>query len=276
VNRLQFDLGFLLFVFFMIAMTNFIDTTAYAARLAGVRTTQLAVANSLFAMLTFGSRMTTFLYLTPIAGIVEHAVKEGSNPFYALEFVLLGAAVGTAAAILLMPATHLFYELGIRKMEEHGTAMRVFRSLFMTRQGMKQIAQCWRAPKWSMWKGISWEGVPKDMIVMNAILYGLFTVGSIAAYYAGALEPDYRLTASSLSPAINAIAAFLLLFLVDPRGALIMDNGIQRKIDMGVVKSSMVFLAISRLAGTVLSLLVLYPGGLFVAFLAKIFSKLMG
>ncbi|WP_231705655.1 lipid II flippase family protein [Effusibacillus lacus] len=272
----QFEVGLLLFIFVMIAVTNFIDTTAYAARLAGVRTKQLAVANSLFAMLTFGSRMTTFLYLPLIAGIVETAAKQGTDPFFALEFVLLGAAVGTAAAILLLPATDRFYELGIQQMEKHETSMRVFKSLFFSKQGLKELAGCWRAPKWSMWKGIGWEGVPKDMIILNAVLYGLFTVGSIAAYYAGAFEPDIRLLGSSLSGAINAVAAFLLLFLVDPRGALIMDQGIHRKLDMGVVRSSMVLLAVSRLAGTILSLLVLYPGGMFVAFLAKLIDRFIG
>lgn len=270
----QIGAGYLLFIFLMIALTNFFDTTSYAARLAGVRTKQLAIANSLFAMLTFGSRMTTFFYLTPIGALTDRSVNRGFDPLIALEFVLLGAPVGTALAIVLLPATDRFYELGIDRMERQGTAMRVFKSLFFTRQGLRELARCWRLPKWSMWKGLSLQGVPKDMIVMNAILYGFFTVGSIAAYYAGSLEPDYKGTAISFSPAINAIAAFLLLFLVDPRGAIIMDQGIHRKIEMNVVKSSMVFLAVSRLAGTILSLLVLYPGAHVVAYLAKLFHRI--
>ncbi|MFC4766867.1 lipid II flippase family protein [Effusibacillus consociatus] len=267
----QIGIGHLLFVFLMIALTNFFDTTSYAARLAGVRTKQLAVANSLFAMLTFGSRTTTALYLPAIAGIAQRAINQGFDPLFPLQFVLLGAAVGTAAGIALLPATDKFYELGISRMEQQGTAIGVFKSLCLKKSGLRDLAACWRWPKWSMWKGISLAGVPKDMIFMNAILYAFFTVGSIATYYAGSLHPEVALTATGLAPAINAVGAFLLLFLVDPRGAIIMDQGIQRKVPMEVVKSSMVYLALSRFAGTVLSILVLYPAALFVAWLAKFF-----
>lgn len=268
-------LGKLSFIFMMIALTNFFDTTSYAARIAGVRSKQLAISNSLFAMLTFGSRMTTFLYLTPIGTLADQAVNKGFDPLFALQFVLLGATVGTGLGVALLPPTVRFYELGIERMEREGTAMRVFKSLFLTKDGLRDLGRCWVKPKWSMWKGISLKGVPKDMVIMNAVLYSFFTVGSIAALYAGSLAPDYRLTASSLSPAINAIAAFLLLFLVDPRGAIIMDQGIHRKLSMEVVKSSMVFLAVSRLVGTALSILVLYPAAKAVAFLAQFFYKFM-
>lgn len=122
-----------------------------------------------------------------------------------------------------------------------------------------------------MLKDISFEGVLKSMIVLNAILHSFFTVGSIAAFYGAWLQPEYMVRASSLSSAINAIAAFMLLFLVDPRSAIIMDKGINRKIPLNEVKSSMFFLAISRFIGTVLSLLVLYPASLFVVFIAKFF-----
>lgn len=268
-------LGKLSFIFMMIALTNFFDTTSYAARIAGVRSKQLAISNSLFAMLTFGSRMTTFLYLTPIGTLADQAINKGFDPLFALQFVLLGATVGTGLGVALLPPTVRFYELGIERMEREGTAMRVFKSLFLTKDGLRDLGRCWVKPKWSMWKGISLQGVPKDMVIMNAVLYSFFTVGSIAALYAGSLAPDYRLTASSLSPAINAIAAFLLLFLVDPRGAIIMDQGIHRKLSMEVVKSSMVFLAVSRLVGTALSILVLYPAAKAVAFLAQFFYKFM-
>ncbi|WP_018130942.1 lipid II flippase family protein [Effusibacillus pohliae] len=265
----QVGTGYLLFVFLMIALTNFFDTTAYAARLAGVRTQKISLANSLFAMLTFGSRTTTALYLPAIAAIAQRAINQGFDPLHQLQFVLLGAAVGTAIAIVFLPAIQKFYELGIDRMEQQGSALSTFKSLFLHKQGWIDLAKCWRWPRRQMWKGISLTGVPKDMIVLNAVLYAFFTVGSVATYYAGSLNPAAALTATGLSPAINAVAAFLLLFLVDPRGAIIMDQGIQRKIPFEIVKSSMVYLALSRLVGTALSILVLYPAALFVSFLAK-------
>ncbi len=93
----------------MIAFTNFIDTTAYSARLTGVRTQKLALSNSLYNMLTFGSRMTTALYIAPIGGIIDRAVKQQFDPCFILQLVLIGASIGTAMAILFMPTTVRFY-----------------------------------------------------------------------------------------------------------------------------------------------------------------------
>jgi hypothetical protein len=149
--------------------------------------------------------------------------------------------------------------------------MKVFKSLFLTKEGLGEVAQCWVKPRIHMLKGISLTNVPKNMIVLNAVLYSFFTVGSIASFYGAWLQPQYMMRATSLSTAINAIAAFLLLFLVDPRSAIIIDKGINRLIPMNVVKSSMVFLAFSRLVGTTLSILVLYPASLFVEYIAKFF-----
>lgn len=100
---------------------NVSDTTAYSARLTGVRTQKLALSNSLYNMLTFGSRMITALYIAPIGGIIDRAVKQQFDPFLILQLVLIGASIGTAMAILFMPTTVRFYELGIDEIDQQGS-----------------------------------------------------------------------------------------------------------------------------------------------------------
>jgi hypothetical protein len=187
----QIGLGKIIFIITMIALTNFFDTTSYSARLTGVRTKKLAISNSLFAMLTFGSRTTTALYVAPIGGIIDRAIHQQFNPLIILQVVLLGATIGTAIAILFMPTITKFYDLGINRMDQHETAMKVFKSLFLTKEGLREVAQCWLRPRIHMLKGISLTNVPKSMIFLNAVLYSFFTVGSIASFYGAWLQPQY-------------------------------------------------------------------------------------
>lgn len=264
-------MGYLWFVFAMIAVNNFFDTTSYAARIAGVRSQQLALANSFFAMISFASRTATFLYMPAIASIAQQSIRLHFNPFYSFLFVILGAAAGTLGGLLFLPAFEKFYELGIDRMEKTGNVMGVFKSICLQKSGLQDLARCWRPPRVRFWKNVRLQGVPRDMIVLNVILYAFVTIAPIAPYVAAALRPEVAVTVTGLSPAINSIGVFLLLFLVDPRGAILMDQGIQRKIPMQVVESSMILLTASRLVGTLLSLALLYPAALFVAFLARFY-----
>lgn len=265
----QIEFGKVIFILIMIAITNFFDTTAYAARLSGIATGKLAIANSLYSMLTFGSRTTTLLYIAPIGGIIDRAITNSFDPFFVLIFVVMGAALGTGAAIFMMPTVVNFYRLGINKMDASQTAIKVFKSIFLSKKGIYELFKCWRRPTLEMWRRISVKGISKHILVMNAILYSLFTVGSISAYYSAWLNPEYMARATSLSPAVNAVSAFLLLFLVDPYSAIVIDRGINKKMPFDTVKSIMVYLSISRLFGTILALAMLYPGALFIGYLAQ-------
>jgi hypothetical protein len=267
------SIGRLFIIFFLIALTNIFDTSAYASRLAGVRTKRLAISNTLYAMVTVGSRTTTFIYLPTVGGITDFARKYSFDPFWSLSLVLWGAAVGTAIGIFLMPSMVNFYSLGIECMDERGTALRVMRYLFTTKEGLLKVVRCYQKPTLAMMRRIDIRDkeTPRDLYYLNSVLYALFTVGPIAALYAGVLKADHVTSANMLSGAINSVAAILLLFMVDPRSALIVDRGIARKVSMDTVRTTMVMLAVGRLTGAVLAQLVLYPGAHFVAFVARFF-----
>jgi hypothetical protein len=257
-------------IMLFMALTNIFDTSAFASRLAGVRSTRLSLSNTLYAMLTMGSRTATALYAPAIASIVDSAIQNKFDPHWSLQFLLLAATLGTAAGIFLMPTLVNFYTLGIEKMDEYGTALRVMRMLFTTPPGWKLLKSCYRKPTWAMLKQINFRdpNIPRDIFFIQASLYAFFTVGQIAALYAGYLNPRHSTSAVTLSTAVNAIAAFLLLFLVDPRSAMIIDRGIARKIPLESVKNTMVLLAFGRMTGTLLSQLVLIPAAWVVATLA--------
>lgn len=261
----------LLFIFVMITVTNFIETTSYSSRLAGVRTQKIAISNSIYAMISFGSRTATLFYIAPIGGIIDRAVKGKFDPLHLLQLTMVGGIIGTALAIIFMPTIVRFYDAAVKRLEQEESIVRALRSLIFTKNGLVELKKCWCLPQRSMLKRISLQGIPKSMIILNTVLYTFFTMGSIAAFYAAWINPEYMARASSLSPAINAFGAFLLLFFVDAQGAIIVDRGINRKIPMDVVKSAMVFLGISRLVGTVLAIFTLYPAALFISFWAKFF-----
>lgn len=257
-------------IMLLMAMTNIFDTSAYASRLAGVRSKRLSLSNTLYNMLTMGSRMATALYAPAIAAIVDSAIHNKFNPHWALQLIILGATFGTAAGIFLMPTLVNFYTVGIQQMDECGTALRVMRMLFTTRPGLRLLKGCYQRPAWTMVKRIDFHDkyIPWKVFFIQTALYGFFTVGQISALYAGFLNPAHNTSAATLSTAVNAIAAFMLLFLVDPTSAMIIDRGINRKIPLESVRDTMVVLAVGRMCGTLLAQFVLYPGALVVATLA--------
>jgi len=261
----------LLFIFLMIALTNFIETTSYWSRLAGVRGQKIAISNSLYAMISFGSRTATLFFIAPIGGIIDRAVKGNFDPLHMLQFTLVGGVLGTALAIIFMPTIVKFYDIGVERLEKDGSIIRVFKFLILSKEGLSALKSCWTPPRFEMVKKLKLEGVPKSMVILNIVLYTFFSMGAIAAYYAAWLNPEYMARASSLSPAINAVGAFLLLFFVDAQSAIIVDRGLNRKIPMEVVRSAMVYLGISRFLGNILAIFTLYPAALGISFLTKFF-----
>jgi hypothetical protein len=257
-------------IMLFMALTNIFDTSAFASRLAGVRSKRLSLSNTLYNMLTIGSRTATALYAPAIASIVDAATYYRFDPHWALQLLLLAATLGTACGIYLMPTLLNFYTLGIEKMDEYGTALRVMRMLFTTVPGWRLLKRCYQKPTWQMVKRLNFRDkhVPRDVFFIQSALYAFFTVGQIAAMYAGYLNPNHSTSAVTLSTAVNAVAAFLLLFLVDPRSAMIIDRGIARKIPLESVNTTMVMLAAGRMTGTLLSQLVFLPAAYLVATLA--------
>ncbi|WP_340159892.1 DUF2837 family protein [uncultured Hoeflea sp.] len=64
-------------------------------------------------------------------------------------------------------------------------------------------------------------------------LYGLSTCLQLSAIFAGALDPEFRVTSSSLSAVINGVATIIMFILIAPYLAGLTDGVVTGKVNQG-------------------------------------------
>jgi len=109
------------------------------------------------------------------------------------------------------------------------------------------------------------------VIFLNVIAQALLTVGVIASLYAGYLFPEYRVTASQLSAIVNGLATLMLFIMIDPQLSVMTDDVVAGKVSEPVFRRTIVWLSLSRVAGTLLAQLLFLPAALLVVAAAKAF-----
>jgi hypothetical protein len=116
----------------------------------------------------------------------------------------------------------------------------------------------------------SGHGVPVSMTAMNIAATALWTVGVFAALYAGVLDPNVRVTSSTLSSIINGGATILMAVFIDPHMSGMTDDVVEGKVGESQFRKAVVWLIGSRLAGTLLAQALLVPSALLIAQVARV------
>jgi len=94
-------------------------------------------------------------------------------------------------------------------------------------------------------------------------------VGVLSAIYAGTIDPEFRVTASSLSAVINGVATIMMFILIDPYLAGLTDDVVEGEVSQGFYRRVLVWMVLSRLAGTVLAQILLVPGAHLIVAVAR-------
>ncbi|RLM48714.1 DUF2837 family protein, partial [Halorubrum sp. Atlit-28R] len=94
------------------------------------------------------------------------------------------------------------------------------------------------------------RGVSLSVIVLNVAAVALWTVGVFASLYAGYLNPDVRVTSSTLSAIINGGATIMMAIVIDPHLSGMTDDVVEGKVSEAQFRKTVVWLVGSRLAGT--------------------------
>lgn len=257
-------------VMVLVAFINMIDTLAYGARLAGVRTRSPSVAMSLFNIVALSSRTANLIQLPLVASIVDKFLYSGeSEPLLQVfRLILLANSLGVLLGILLIPLAIRVFTWGILRMERtHSIPVIMFG--FLRPENIRKAVQV-PLPGLRYFKILEWNNLPRTFIVTNPLLVSIYSVGVLAAIYAGYLIPDYRLTASQLSGFINGVATILLVTIVDPVSALIQDDALKGKRSENELKAAIGLLAGGKFAGTILAQLWLLPAAQIIAFLTRV------
>lgn len=265
------------------AVVQCIQIGAYAARIAGVRTGRIATAISLFSLFVTASRLANLFY-APIIGTISdraaHALHTAvssdaviSRFEWQLRFIVFAGTLGTILGALLLPMfLHLFLR-GIAAFERLGSVPHAMMRLGDPRV-IVAIARSLRLPTPETLATFSISHVPWKLLVGNVVVTGIYAVGVQAAYYASLLDVPEARTALSLSGIINGVATISYTLIVDPTSAYITDQAVRGERTMGEVKSMVFYLALTAVAGTLLSQLILYPSALVIEAVAHLYNLL--
>ena len=261
------QLGILLVLTFII---HLIGTLAYAFRIAGVRSGHIAIAFSLFNIMVLISRTSNAFQEPLLAKRVENTISGSAQHNLQLDLmlILLAASVATIAGGLLIPTVQRIATGAVLRFKKRRSMMSLLSAL-ATRRGISAVAGSVSLPTYqSIAISRSGTSFPIGAIAMNFIATALWSVGVLASIYAGVLEPNFRVTASSLSAVINGVATIFMFVVLDPYLAGLTDDVVSGERDESYFRRIIAWLVIGRFAGTVFAQALLYPAAYLIAAIA--------
>ena len=249
---------------------HLIGALAYAARIAGVRTHKIALSFALFNILVLVSR-TSNSFLGPfLAKRIENGLANGTGErlLWDLRLVLFSATVATILGALAVPTVQRWFASAISEFHIHRSVPKLFLHALAPGNwrritGTITLPSSDHAKQLGKPSAVSWS-----VIAMNVIAQALLTVGVIASLYAGYLYPEFRVTASQLSAVVNGFATILLFVLIDPQLSVMTDDVVEGRVSEADYRRTIVWLSMSRVAGTLLAQLLLLPSAWLIVWVA--------
>lgn len=250
---------------------HFVGASAFAIRIAGVRTRRIGVSLSLFNVLLLVARISTSLQAPLLAKRIEGDLSaQGARALEGDLRLLLGlASVATGTGMALIPTTQRAFGRAIEHFDIHRSMPRLFLAALRP-GGSLWAGEVFRAPSGATLRGLLRASpLPVSALVMNALAQAMLTVGVMASLYGGALEPELRLTSLSLAPMINGVAVIMMIVLVDPQLSALSDDVIDGRASEGEFRRAVFWLLCARLSGTALAQLALAPAALLTTAIAR-------
>lgn len=261
----------LIIICLLTAGINLIGTLAYAARIAGVRTRRIAMSFALFNVLVLVSR-TSNAFLGPfLAKRIENRLASGGGEALLGDFrlVLLSASIAVAIGIVLVPTGQRLFARAIGYFQEHRSTTKMLLRC-ATPMGLKTISDAITLPRMVHLQALRRpRGVSWSVLVANCLAQALITVGVVASLYAGYLNPEFRVTASQLSAVINGFATILLFAFIDPQLSVMTDDVTDGRVSEPLFRRTIIWISLSRLAGTLLAQALFVPSALAIAWIAN-------
>ena len=260
-------------LFIIVALTfiiHLIGTLAYAFRIAGIRTGQIAITFSLFNILVLVSR-TSNAFQGPFLARVETAIQNplGYNLTFDFMAILAAASFATLVGGLLIPTFQRCSVYAVASFRRHRSVPRLlFRGL--TPGSITVLVGSAAVPSLQNLRSLRIPtDVPVDVIEMNFVASALWTVGVLAAIYAGSVNPEFRVTSSTLSAVINGLATIMMFVLIDPYLAGLTDDAVSGLVSEDFFRKAIIWMVASRLAGTLFAQVLLLPSAHIIVFISR-------
>ncbi|MFC1517796.1 lipid II flippase family protein [Candidatus Margulisiibacteriota bacterium] len=240
-------------VCFFTAFIHFSETLALSMRLAGARTKQVATSISFVNTAFLGARMSNMLQAPLLGALVDSAVRSNSAEALIQNFryIIFAAFIGNVLGALLLPTGAKIFEEGILVFEKTASIPKLIREAFRW-HNFKAILRSFRLPSFRSFTNIHWKRIPHLFIYLNAFMVSVYAIGVLASLAAGALLPQLRATATQLSGIVNGIATVLLVIMVDPTGAHIVDKIVKGERPVDDARTMVFYLVLGRILGTLI------------------------
>jgi len=251
----------LLIVCILTGIIHLTETAASSLRLAGVRTKQIATSLSFVNATLLITRTSNMLQAPFLGGMVDHAILKGnpSSLIHNFRLVIFAAFIGNSIGVLLTPFFVAVFTKAIWRFERGGSIPRLIGAAFLPRN-LAAIFRRFHLPTRESFINLSLKGMPQGFLWTNLIVVSVYAIGVLSSLFAGALVPEFRITASQLSAIVNGIATILLVTLVDPTCAYITDQAIRGKRKEADVRAMVFYIILGRVVGTlILSQLLFLP-----------------
>ena len=224
------------------------------------------------------SRMSNMLQAPFLGGMVDTAILRGSTQMLVSNFrmIIFAAFIGNLIGAILSPFFVNVYAKAITRFDTVGSVPRLIVQAFRPRN-IKAILKAVRLPSRLSFRDLSLKNIPKTFLVLNVLMVSIYAIGVLASMLAGAMIPEYRVTATQLSAIVNGIATILLTLMVDPTAALITDQAARGKRPESDVRSMVFYLILGRVVGTLLiSQLILLPSANYIEATTHLVKTMFG
>lgn len=249
---------------------HLIGTLAYAVRIAGVRTRRIAVSFALFNVLVLVSRTSNSFQGPFLARQIEATLKDGISNHLLSDFrwLLFSATVATIIGTMAVPTFQRIFSRAVQHFQAHRSIPKLLRRGF-ARGGLSYIKDSVTVPSAAHMKDMRLgTELSPSVIALNIAAQALMTVAVFAALYAGSLNPAFRVTASTLSSVINGLATIALFVFIDPHLSIMTDDVVEGRTSEASFRRAVVWLAGSRVAGTLVAQLIFVPAAVAIAVIA--------
>jgi hypothetical protein len=261
----------LLLICLLTASINLIGSLAYAARIAGIRTGRIAMSFALFNILVLVSRMSNSFLGPFLAKRIETRIASGGGEALAGDFrlVLASASLAVFVGILLVPTGQRLFARAIGWFQRNRSTARLVLHM-ASPAGLSAIREALTIPSLAHLKNLHRpKATGWGLLLANMLAQALITVGVLASLYAGYLNPEFRVTASQLSAVVNGFATILLFALIDPQLSVMTDDVVEGRMEEAAFRKVIVWVSLSRLAGTMAAQALFLPAAMAIAWVAN-------
>lgn len=238
---------------------HIIDTFAYSVRLNSVKSRQFALSNTLFNLFYLISLTAHTLQAPLFGGLMDSSINQTIDPLPTIRKIIWVATVGTFFGIVLTPTFLNFFSRAVKNLERSGSVPFVVMDALKFRS-IRRFIENVTLPSKKMVNNLPFKRIPIQLMALNSLVTGIYTIGVMSAYYAALLvDAQHRLAASASAGVINSAANIIFMLFVDPKSSIITDQALKGNRPYEDVKALVVMLMSAKLLGTLMGQVLLIP-----------------